>query len=83
MYSWQNLGGFAMNTSNVNSQGTSGVPTKGRMIWNAARGALGAIERGFTTAFTGKLQTCTAKIEASVNRKQSAKTEPDSWPFFI
>jgi hypothetical protein len=42
-------------------------------FWNHLNEAVGAIERGLSHAFVGRIETCTAKIEKSVGRKQSTK----------
>lgn len=41
-----------------------------KKFWNQLKEASDAIERGLSVAVVGKIQTCTAKIEKSVGRKQ-------------
>ena len=57
-----------------------------RRIWNQLKEASDAIERGLSLAVVRRIQTCTAKIEASVGRKRSSehdKGESYSWPLFL
>ncbi|MEH2512639.1 hypothetical protein V1291_003993 [Nitrobacteraceae bacterium AZCC 1564] len=54
-----------------------------KRLWNRLKEA---IELGLSLAVVGRIQTCTAKIEASVGRKQSTesgKGESYSWPLFL
>lgn len=45
-----------------------------KRFWNQLNEAVGAIERGISLAFVGRIETCTAKIEESVGRKRSTRS---------